>query len=142
MAFLSKVDPALRQAYDETHYDVYTDPPLTLKIGLHHPVLQALHAAYRVSSSTFLSASNPFSQPLSDTENLLRQARLADELRSQGTIFIAALGRHPSNQWPPEPSFLALGLPLEGGKMLGHRYDQNAIVCAAEDAVPRLVLLR
>lgn len=142
MASSPKVDPALRQAYEETHYEIYAAPPFTLRIAMHHPGLQALQMAHGVASSTFLSASNPFSQPFPDAENQLRQARLADDLRTHGVTFIDALGRHPSNQWPPEPSFLALGLSLELSRLLGRRYDQNAIVWSAEDVVPQLILLR
>lgn len=144
----SKIDATLRRAYEETHYhiDAYLDQhrplPLTLYIGQVHPTLRALHTAYQVQSSTFLSASNPFSKPLSDAENQLRQSQLAADLRAQQVTYFNALGRHPSGQWPAEPSFLALGLPLAMARQLGERYDQNAIVWSGEEAVPELILLR
>ena len=37
---------------------------------------------------------------------------------------------------------LALGLALEHAKAIARRFEQNAIVWAAADAIPRLVLLR
>ena len=52
------------------------------------------------------------------------------------------MGEHPSGQWPGEPSFLILGLPLDAAKQLGARHEQNAIVWCGTDAVPQLILLR
>ena len=44
--------------------------------------------------------------------------------------------------WPAEKSFFVFGVDLETARMLGVRYRQNAVVWAAEDAIPKLVLLR
>jgi len=45
-------------------------------------------------------------------------------------------------QLAEEKSFFALGVDLETAKNLGICYQQNAIVWAGADAVPKLILLR
>jgi hypothetical protein len=78
---------------------------------------------------------------LDEQTNLRRQEMLAAELRSRSLVFLPGAGRHPTNGWPAEPSFLVLGLALEASKNLGRHYEQNAMVWAGTDAVPRLVIL-
>ena len=67
---------------------------------------------------------------------------LAAALRSLGLPFFDGLGQHPSNGWQGEASFLALGATRDQACDLGTRFEQNAIVWAGADVVPRLVLLR
>jgi hypothetical protein len=134
--------PGLVQAYRETHYRVLGDDGFTLTIDVPSPELARAHPRHGVDSSAFLTACNPFSQSLSDDENVARQAVLAAALRSLGLPFIDGLGQHPSNGWQGEASFLALGVTRDQACDLGTRFEQNAIVWAGADAVPRLVLLR
>ncbi len=72
----------------------------------------------------------------------LETGRFGEELRLRSLLFIEGVGQHPSNRWPPEPSFLVLDLSLEAAKALGSRHEQNAIVWCGADATPLLVLLR
>ncbi len=55
---------------------------------------------------------------------------------------VLRIGQHPSNSWAGEESFLVFGVSLEAAKALGRRFEQNAIVWSAADAVPQLILLR
>ena len=114
---------------------------LVLRVDFASQELRALHRRYGVDCSCFITACNPFSQALDEQANLLRQESLEAELRRRSLAFLPGAGRHPSNGWPPEPSFLVLGLALEASKNLGRHYEQNAIVWAGADAVPRLVNL-
>jgi hypothetical protein len=50
-----------------------------------------------------------------------------------------ALGQHPNNEWPGEPSVLILKLNRESAKVLAMQYEQHAFVWAVETAVPELV---
>ena len=134
--------PGLLQAYRETHYRVLGDDGFTLIIDVPSPELARAHRRHCVDSSAFLTACNPFSRSLHEDENAARQALLAAALRSLGLPFIDGLGQHPSNGWQGEASFLALGVTRDQACHLGTRFEQNAIVWAGADAVPRLVLLR
>lgn len=138
----SSIAPATLRAYRETDYRVEGDAPFTLRIGAASPELAALHRAYHTSHSAFVTACNPYSRVLDTAANAARQASLARELHQRRLAFLPGIGRHPTNAWPGEPSFLVLGLPLEDARILGERFEQNAVVWNGADAVPGLVLLR
>ena len=130
------------QAYLETNYHVHGATPLTLNIGAANAGLAALHKTHSVESSAYVTACNPFSQALNDSANNARQAVLVRELQQHGLIYIKGIGRHPTNGWPGEQSFLVLGLSREEARILGARHEQNAVVWCDQDAKPKLVLLR
>ena len=115
--------------------------PVVLEIDVASPALLALHRRRGVDCSCFITACNPFSRLLDSHSNQLRQDDLAAELRHRSLAYLSGEGRHPSNGWPAEPSFLVLGLALEAAKSLGRRHEQNAIVWSGPDAVPQLVML-
>lgn len=137
----SAIPPDTLRAYRETDYRVDTDPPLTLRIDTPCPGLAALHAREGVDCSAFVTACNPFSQPLADTANAQRQEALAADLRQRGLRFVEGRGQHPVDDWG-EPSYLVLGIDLPTARTLGAAHGQNALVWSGPDAVPRLVLLR
>ncbi|QCP47920.1 DUF3293 domain-containing protein [Trinickia violacea] len=130
------------QAYLETHYHVRGDTPTTLLVGQFNATLAVLHEARRVTASAFVTACNPFSQSLDPEANAARHEELARDLEGQGLTFIEGVGKHPSNDWPAEASFLVLGANVDVAKTLGSRHGQNAIIWCGADAVPQLILLR
>ncbi|MCY1261622.1 hypothetical protein D9M68_109460 [compost metagenome] len=130
------------RAYLETHYHVHGSVPTTLKVGEPTPVLSALHEAADVACSAYITACNPFSVEQEPARNAELQQALAETLRQRGLRHIDGIGQHPANDWPGEPSFLALGLGLDEAKVLGTQLGQNAIVWSGADAVPQLILLR
>ncbi|SDH56093.1 Protein of unknown function [Paraburkholderia steynii] len=130
------------QAYLETEYITFGDAPTTLRIGQTNPELVTLHKTHNVNCSAFVTACNPFSQNCSPEFNAASQEALACELKRLGLIAIEGIGKHPSDRWPGEASYLVPGLSLEAAKALGAQYRQNAIVWSADDATPQLVLLR
>lgn len=144
------IEADLEHAYRATHYVVHPPAgsgqvgdgvPIVLNIDRPSPDLGALHRQRGVDCSCFITACNPLSQRLDEPSNLVRQVDLAAELHRRSLAFLPGEGRHPSNGWPPEASYLVLGLALEASKNLGRHYKQNAIVWAGADAVPRLVVL-
>ncbi|MFP3801160.1 DUF3293 domain-containing protein [Paraburkholderia sp. SIMBA_027] len=141
MTITSVIDPAIIQAYRETHFCVEGDAPLTLRIGEKNETLSALHKASGATSSAFVTAWNPYSRRCDDETNADLQKKLIDELTTRSLCFVNGVGRHPASDWA-EPSLLVLRISLEAAKELGNRYEQNAIVWCGADAVPELVLLR
>ena len=137
----SAIDAATLDAYRATDYLVFGDIPLTLRIDESNADLAALHAAAQVHSSAFISACNPYSQPLSDAQNASRQAALAALLQESGYFFIDGSGQSRDKKWR-EPSFLVLGITLPEARELAVRFEQNAILWCDADAVPRLERLR
>ena len=138
----SEIDRQLIQAYLETDYTVFAEPPFSLRVGQPSAELLALLKRQKTDCSAFLTACNPLSQPLSADSNAVRQSELAEELKRRSLDFIDGAGQHPSNGWPAEHSFLVLGLTLEAAKTLAVRLEQNGLVWAGADGVPQLVLLR
>ena len=138
----SEIPRDVIQAYLETHYHVHGSAPTTLKVGEANPVLAALHDTADVACSTFITACNPFSEQQEPTRNLELQRALAQTLQQRGFRFIGGIGKHPTNGWPGEESFLTLGLALDDAKALGTQLGQNAIVWSGADVVPQLILLR
>jgi hypothetical protein len=115
---------------------------MTLRIGDHSPSLVTLHKKYRVDSSAFLTACNPYSISCDQVENKTLQVALAGDLKLRSLSYVDGIGRHPLNGWPEESSYLVLGLSLAAAKSLGSKYQQNAIVWNGHDGIPQLVLLR
>jgi hypothetical protein len=138
----SLIDLNLLKAYRETHYKVFAVPPFVLQIEQASEALAELYRQRKVSNCAFITAWNPFSQRIDAAENVKRNSELKLELARRDLHFINGIGQHPSNLWPGEPSYLILGIGLDESKALGIKLEQNAIVWAGADAVPRLVLLR
>jgi Protein of unknown function (DUF3293) len=106
----SQLAPDTIQAYLETHYRVHGEPGFTLRVGEVCPELATALQQQRVDCSAFLTACNPFSQPLDEPANAARQTALAQELSRRSLAFLPGIGQHPSNDWPGEESFLVFGL--------------------------------
>ena len=119
--------------------------PFVLRVDRYSAPLSQLFSASGHRCAAFITACNPFSLPRSLEANHAACGRLRDALIAYvphpGQI-IEGEGSGPSGGWPGEESFLALGLDLETSQALGRKFEQNAIVWAGPDAVPRLILLR
>jgi hypothetical protein len=136
------ISPELIDAYRDTNYWVATEPPFVMRIDVPSPDLAALYARFDTDCAAYLTASNPYSDKLDDLANAQRHHQLARHLEALGLHHIEGAGRHPSGNWPPETSFLVLGVSEQAAKELGRQFEQNAVVCCGADAVPRLLLLR
>lgn len=132
---------ALMAAYRAAHYLVCTEVPFTLRIDTPCMPLAALHASHAVGCSSFITAVNPGSERLGAAENARRLRILTRAVNASGWRWIAGMGRDPQGHWPDEPSLLVLGASLEWARETGAACGQNAIVWAAEDAIPRLIAL-
>jgi len=136
---ISKIAPALLSAYKQTRYHVYSDPAFSLQINQKSAPLKALYKEGQCQSAAFITAFNPFSQTLNAKENAQRNQMLYESTVNQYELVIGkGIGEDEQHA---EDSFLVLGIGLKEAKLLGKKYEQNAIVWAGEDAVPQLVLL-
>lgn len=138
----STLDADLVRAYQETEYRVHGTPGFVLRVDVASADLLALHRRHEVTSSAFLTAWNPYSRTVDAAENAARQQDLVDSLEARGFVCMPGIGQHPTGGWPGEDSLLALGPTLDEAQALGDQFEQNAIVWAGDDAVPRLILLR
>jgi hypothetical protein len=138
----SSVDDELREAYRSTHFNVLEPAPFTLRIEEQSQDLADLYRDYDVCSAAFLTAWNPFSEPIPQQENDRAQRQLERQLHMLAVAALSGIGEDASGQWPGEPSVLALGISRETAISLGNEYRQNAIVWIGADRIPELVFLQ
>jgi hypothetical protein len=138
----SAIAPETLRAYEQTEYRVQGNVAAVLQVGVRSAPLAHLHQLHQCACSAFITACNPLGQLVDAAVNAQRQAALAAELSRQRYVAIAGIGRHPTGDWPPEPSYLVLGLTRSAAQQLGRRFEQNALVWADADAIPQLILLR
>lgn len=142
----SDIPADLIAAYRSAHYRAGSGPDaITLHVDQHSEPLSQLLIASGHRCAAFITACNPFGVSQNPESNGAACARLRDRLNqcvSGSDQIIKGAGFDPSAAWPPEESFLVLGLDLETSCALGREFHQNAIVWAGEDAVPSLILLR
>ena len=87
--------------------------------------LQRFLSERRASCWAFLTAYNPYSEPLPESENELRQTALANLLDQEKYSYLKGCGR--GDDWS-EPSFLILDIPRDKAISIGKRFQQNAIL--------------
>lgn len=136
------MSPELRQAFEETNYIVDHKPPFTLNIGQACPALNELLQEGGHEAAAFITAWNPFSQPLTETENSIRQRSLIADVQGQGLNWIPGVGQHPNNHWPGEESIFIIGMDLDAASDLATRHGQWAFVWAPKDGLPKLISLQ
>ena len=132
----------LLDSYRQTDYQVHGPVPFSLKIGQPSEPLLQLYKHHRCACAAFITACNPYSQKLTPTANAQRHLDLMADLTSRSLIFIEGIGIGQDSDWPGEASCLIFGLALVASRVLGHKFNQNAIVWCGQVAHPELVLLR
>ena len=138
----TELPKGLISAYRATDYVVFADPEIRLHINKHSPQLSKLLSERGCSAAAFITAFNPFGEQLSGTKNQQANDRLEVHLKKLELIYFEGEGRGSEGDWPPEPSFLVLGIHREEASNLGRIFQQNAIVWAGAGANPELILLR
>ncbi|MET1116894.1 MAG: DUF3293 domain-containing protein [Comamonas sp.] len=138
----TKLDPALLRAYRETDYIVHAGPDFVLHVDQTCAGLVAYYAVRGIDSGCVITAWNPYSQPLADSENQARQDTLEAQLRQAGRKWIRATGAHPDNAWPPEIGCFVEGMGIDAAIEWGRAWEQNAVIWCGADAIPCLQLLR
>ena len=138
---MSEVDAELLAAYVRTEYRVDDKGfSFTMRIDEPSASLLACHAAHDVECSAFITAWNPRSQQQTLHENEAAMARLERHLAARDFRWLRGEGIDPRGEWPGEPSFLVLDLDRTAATAMGREFGQNAVLCAAADAIPRLAL--
>lgn len=142
MHYNTKLDSELISAYNSTIFHVNTAPSFILKVDIKSNELNSLLIIKDKESAAFITAFNPLSVSLSDTENQSRNLMLKSDLERLQLEYIDGFGQDPEGTWDSEASFLVLGIDLDVASNLGNKYQQNAILWSDHTAIPRLILLR
>jgi len=126
-------------AYTNTTFCAQTPlGEIRLRIGIANSLLAQLLSQFAVDEWAFITSYNPGSQALPEDENTQRQIELKDRLQKDGFQIFSGEGKGDDSEWPPEPSFLVLGVNKNHAIAIGKDFGQNAIVAGGKDAIPIL----
>ena len=94
-----------------------------------------------MTSAVFITAYNPLGEKLPAAENKARHRELMEFLQFGRYRNWQGRGYHSSGD-KEERSVLALGVSCHFARWIGNKFNQNAVIWAGVDAVPKLVFLR
>ncbi|MCL2830059.1 MAG: DUF3293 domain-containing protein [Betaproteobacteria bacterium] len=143
---------SLESCYRAALYRVFpnTGASLDLRIGQSCAALETLFSGTPSDFSwAILTACNPASRLLPEEENASRQRQLGQRLSEWGYSTLPAENLADAGEnkdWPPEPAFFVISLPLPRALELAADFGQNAFVCGGGEGengkpdwrVPRL----
>ena len=130
----------LWRAYEQTDFYVREcTPELCIRIGSHHERLDRMLHEHQCDAWSYITASNPASELLSDDENRSRNRELEALLKSQDLVFYRGEGVGSDSTWPAEASFLILAISREAAVHVGRQFGQNAIICGSPGHAAELV---
>jgi|AntRauMinimDraft_4_1070384.scaffolds.fasta_scaffold00667_9 hypothetical protein len=124
------MDKELLNHYKNTDYwFTVDDKTITLRIGRKNNDFNRLCECFGCTTGTFITACNPNSQRLTNDENKRRNKQLATRLEQiSGVHCFSGEGQDRDKQWPPEASFMVLGLSQKTVIDVARQYQQNALV--------------
>lgn len=112
---------------------------MEIRIGIRNRALDQLLEWYQVREWAFVTASNPGSCALSESENACRNAGLAQALKEAGLPYLEAIGVPDTTGWEPEQSCLVLGITKSNAMAMAKHWGQRAIVWGVSGNPPELV---
>lgn len=126
----TRIDPdrrrELESAYRQTLYCV---PSLNLcfEIDKESPMLLELAGRLGFQTWAFITACNPRSEALTESENNTRMLELEAHLVEGGFTYYHAVGTSTNGDWS-EPSFFVLGMDASTAVSIGNHWGQMAVV--------------
>jgi hypothetical protein len=135
------IENELIEAYQNAEYVLFSNPEVIMHIGEYNPDLHELMTARQCQQAAFISAYNPYSEIIEDSENVKRHGDLLDAVNGLGLDTVLGEGRDVERQWLGEISLLIFDIDRITADALGNEYGQNAILWIEADAIPQLVLL-
>lgn len=121
---------SLHIAYRQAVYEIYRDRQIIkLYIGKYNLQLEHLLNNYNAKTWSLITAFNPYSQCLSQAENLQRHQELIEYLQPLPFTIFDACGKDKRGDWIPEQSLFIMGINFRQAREIGRKFEQNAIVC-------------
>ncbi|WP_372722682.1 DUF3293 domain-containing protein [Novipirellula sp.] len=132
----------LDDAYRQTIYWCeLPEQSVAIRIGHKHPVLDDALRNEAVNEWAFITAYNPHSTLKTPPQNRAMNERLECEIARLGYSCWHGTGIDPKGKWPPEASFLVVGIEPSSAADLGRKYHQNAIVIGRVGGAAELLFL-
>lgn len=117
----------LIKAYLNTTYRVFYNHSY-FDINNYNMEVENFIISNKANNSIFLTAYNPNSFLLSDSENKQLQENLIEEIKRLNYTFYYAEGIPNNTDWKSEPSLFILNITEETTNYLMDKYNQNAVV--------------
>ena len=135
------LDQALDAAYKTTDYVLFVEAgvEVTLNIGAPSPEFDRVLDRRGAATAVVVTAYNPRSVVLQESENRARHRDLTALLEARGCDYVLGEGRDPTGAWKAELECVVFGIPPETGLELARRFDQNAIVFVTRGGAPELL---
>jgi Protein of unknown function (DUF3293) len=142
IAMLEDCPPQLDRKLINTYWDTnyWLEPliledqkPLLFRLDGRSEILEQHLEQFDIQTFAIITAFNPGSRLLPETENLRRNAALYEMLRVHCPQIREAKGQSVDETWA-EASFWALNIDLAVAAELGRVWEQLAIVCWKKDA--------
>lgn len=131
---------ALRAAYERAIYRVDASPaPFVLRVGEASAELDRCLAAAGAVRCALLSAANPGSSPLPESENLRRHRRLVALVRRDGYRSLFGENFDEATGGWREKSLLILGISPDAAITLAREFGQAALLMAERGGAVRLL---
>src|SRR5688500_3269138 len=130
----------LFSAYRQTTYSAATPlGKVCLRVGEPCDLLLQLLDLYRVADWAYLTADNPGSRLVAAAENQAQCQALEESLQSEGLVYFRGAAVGDDHAWPPEQSFLVLGISRSRAIEFAKRFRQNAILAGGSNSIPQLI---
>jgi hypothetical protein len=134
-------NPELLQAYKRTKFIVdFPKGQAIIRHGDCSVIVDEIFSACATKTGTFITAHNPRSQRLSDSENRKRHRSLIADIEKQGFPYFTGRGVGTDGDWPAEESLFVVGTSREQATALGAKYEQLAIVWVEMGKAAEIVL--
>lgn len=137
---MTEIDDKFREIYRLAVYAVFFNcEEIKFYVSQKNSLLDQILDNFKVGSYCLITAYNPQSKELSESENIGRQRRLSAELHELGYSFLEGYGGSKDDTWPREPGFFVIGISEVDAVSLALKYEQHAIVYGEKGSEPRLV---
>lgn len=124
----SSLPEILFNAYIQCQYWVFARHQYLLQIADHSPQAQLLSADLGCRQGAIISAYNPCSKRLSETQNQRRHRQLVMDISALHYPFYRSINRDPNQVWPDENGVFVVNILRCQALEVAQKYGQNAFV--------------
>ncbi len=137
---VTPISKELLKAYNDMLFVVHTQPEFIMRVGAHSAQTDLFLSVHGAKSACIVTAWNPFSQSLSEVDNIKRNEELIGVVNKLGLKYLDAEGRDPEGKWPSEKSLCIFDATDSIIKEWMRVFGQNAVVVVNHGQPPTLVL--
>ena len=123
---------------DEYKNTTYQSGAISIRIGIQNSALDHLLRINRWKEWAFITAWNPNGEMSQPDNNHAANQRLLLDLQKHNFVVLPGWGIGDDRRWPPEASFLVLGINKQQAISLAKSYNQLAIVYGCIGNPPQL----